>query len=51
VEELLAEQGLGVSYETNRRWVLKFGKHPAKLSITHKFGSDYGADLDVGEAG
>jgi putative transposase len=25
VEELLAERGLGVSYETVRRWVLKFG--------------------------
>jgi putative transposase len=23
VEELLAERGLGVSYETARRWVLK----------------------------
>ncbi len=25
VEELLAERGLGISYETVRRWVLKFG--------------------------
>src|SRR5260370_12627234 len=25
VEELLAERGLAVSYETVRRWVLKFG--------------------------
>jgi len=25
VEELLAEQGLDISYETVRRWVLKFG--------------------------
>jgi transposase-like protein len=25
VEELLAESGLDVSYETVRRWVLKFG--------------------------
>ena len=25
VEELLAERGLEVSYETVRRWVLKFG--------------------------
>ena len=25
VEELLAERGLDVSYETVRRWVLKFG--------------------------
>jgi putative transposase len=28
VEELLAERGLDISYETVRRWVLKFG--PAK---------------------
>jgi putative transposase len=26
VEELLAERGLDVSYETVRRWVLKFGR-------------------------
>ena len=26
VEELLAERGLEVSYETVRRWVLKFGQ-------------------------
>ena len=26
VEDLLAERGLGVSYETVRRWVLKFGR-------------------------
>ena len=25
VEDLLAERGLDVSYETVRRWVLKFG--------------------------
>ena len=25
VEELLTEQGLDISYETVRRWVLKFG--------------------------
>src|SRR6516165_8395078 len=25
VEELLAERGLNISYETVRRWVLKFG--------------------------
>jgi putative transposase len=25
VEELLTERGLGLSYETVRRWVLKFG--------------------------
>jgi len=25
VEDLLAERGLGISYETIRTWVLKFG--------------------------
>src|SRR5216684_3355905 len=30
VEELLAERGLGVSYETVRRWVLKFGPRIAR---------------------
>ena len=30
VEELLAERGLDVSYETVRRWVLKFGPLFAK---------------------
>jgi putative transposase len=30
VEELLAERGLDVSYETIRRWVLKFGLHFAR---------------------
>jgi transposase-like protein len=25
VEDLLAERGLDISYETGRRWVLKFG--------------------------
>lgn len=27
VEELLAERGVRVSYETVRRWVTKFGAH------------------------
>src|ERR1700724_2006030 len=31
VEELLAERGLEVSYETVRRWVLKFGRRAAPL--------------------
>ena len=32
VEELLAERGLDVSYETVRRWVLKFGpQFPRRL--------------------
>jgi hypothetical protein len=30
VEELLAERGLDVSYETLRRWVLKFGPQFAR---------------------
>ena len=30
VEELLAERGLGISYETVRRWVLKFGSGIAR---------------------
>jgi transposase-like protein len=30
VEELLAERGLDVSYETVRRWVLKFGRRSPK---------------------
>jgi putative transposase len=30
VEDLLAERGLDVSYETVRRWVLKFGPSFAK---------------------
>jgi putative transposase len=30
VEELLAERGLEVSYETVRRWVLKFGSRFAR---------------------
>jgi putative transposase len=30
VEDLLAERGLDVSYETVRRWVLKFGPVFAK---------------------
>src|SRR6267154_6838520 len=30
VEELLAERGLDISYETVRRWVLKFGRGIAR---------------------
>lgn len=30
VEDLLAERGLDISYETIRYWVLKFGKQYAK---------------------
>jgi putative transposase len=36
VEELLAERGLDISYETVRRWVLKFGSLIArKLRPAH----------------
>jgi putative transposase len=31
VEEILVERGLNVSYETVRRWVLKFGQSFANL--------------------
>jgi len=31
VEELLAERGLDISYETVRRWVLKFGPMIARI--------------------
>jgi putative transposase len=30
VEDLFAERGVDVSYETVRRWVLKFGPHFAQ---------------------
>ncbi len=30
VEDLLAERGIDVSYETNRRWVIKFGPKIAR---------------------
>jgi len=32
VEELLAERGLDISYETVRRWVLKFGPAIARAA-------------------
>ena len=32
VEELLAERGLDISYETVRRWVLKFGPSIARTA-------------------
>ena len=35
VEELLAERGLDISYETVRRWFLKFGQAYAR-SIRHR---------------
>ncbi len=36
VEELLAERGLDISYETIRRWVLKFGPQPAAPAVDVK---------------
>src|SRR3954447_348028 len=36
VEELLAERGLDVSYETVRRWVLKFGAVFARRLRRHR---------------
>ena len=44
VEDLLAERGLDISYETVRRWVLKFGPLFARelLLVTDKLRS-YGA--------
>ena len=36
VEELLAERGLEVSYETVRRWVLKFGPVIARRLRRHR---------------
>jgi putative transposase len=32
VEDLLAERGLEVSYETVRRWVVKFGPESQRLA-------------------
>jgi putative transposase len=36
VEELLAERGLDISYETVRRWVLKFGPLIARRLRRHR---------------
>ena len=36
VEELLAERGLDLSYETVRRWVLKFGPVIARRLRRHR---------------
>jgi hypothetical protein len=38
VEELLAERGLDISYETVRRWVLKFGPAIARRCASAAFG-------------
>ena len=42
VEDLLAERGLDVSYETVRRWVLKFGP-----LFTKEFGATSSANRSV----
>jgi len=34
VEEMLAERGIDVSYETIRRWILKFGPATTKLTLS-----------------
>src|ERR1700747_1283645 len=48
VEELLAERGLNVSYETVRRWVLKFGSAIARrLRQRRSRSSDPRATADV----
>jgi putative transposase len=36
VEELLAERGLDITYETVRRWVLKFGPAIARRLRRHR---------------
>lgn len=42
VEDLLAERGLDISYETARRWFLKFGPSTARnLRSTRPAPSDY----------
>jgi transposase-like protein len=46
VEELLAERGLEVSYETVRRWVLKSGpgSHASCGGAAHARATDVGVD-------
>ena len=49
VEELLAERGLAVSYETVRRWVLKFGSvvaHPDGGTVVRFVGSGDNEHVD-----
>jgi len=42
IEDLLAERGLDVSYETVRRWFLKFGgRIAAKLTANQPAPSDH----------
>src|SRR5205823_7065324 len=46
VEELLAERGLDISYETVRRWVLKFGPAIARRLRRHRPRPSYRWHLD-----
>ena len=49
VEDVLAERGIDVSYETLRRWALKFGAIIARKPRQRSDGQDYGEcpdDLD-----
>ncbi len=39
VEEMLAERGLDISYETVRRWFLKFAKFQKGLSADGRVGA------------
>ena len=41
VEELLAERGLDVSYETVRRWVLKLGRGRSRRRLRAKTGPNF----------
>src|SRR5829696_6316371 len=50
VEELLAERGLDISYETARRWVLKFGPAFAAASARRHLASGRDGGLDPGPA-
>jgi putative transposase len=43
VEDLLAERGLDISYETVRRWVLKFGP----IATLRTFRAEATADWDA----
>ena len=52
VEELLAERGLDISYETVRRWVLKFGPANARpaTGVRSRI-EDEGRPLEAGRQG
>src|SRR5271169_5562810 len=49
VEELLAERGLDISYETVRRWVLKFGPLFARELRRRRFRPTSQWHLDDGD--